>query len=208
MHDYPTDKLRGQQRVADATSDRVADLVEHEPVTGSDTVAVDQGLREAWIRATHTDPVGFVEAAFVGASRADRHTRNTLQRIGDVLVRHLADVFGSHDVHDRRGGALLYDRLLEGEADAGNDDFLQILIGGRLIAARLRVNCTIATEQSHGDRRSDQRRPCDSHDLPTPDVVVSRCPFSPWPNSRKTNGDRSPSSVRAGFPTETTYMPI
>jgi hypothetical protein len=59
--------------------------------------------------------------------------------------------------------------------DSGNDDFLQWLIGGRLIAARLSMNRTIAPEQSHGDCRSDQRRPCDSHDLPTPDVVVSCC---------------------------------
>jgi len=56
--------FRGQQGVADAASHR-AGLVEDEPVAGGYTMAVDQGLGEAGVRAAHADAVVFVEAAFV-----------------------------------------------------------------------------------------------------------------------------------------------
>src|SRR5207302_8885429 len=42
----------------------------------------------------------------------------------------------------------------------------------------------ITPEQCHRDCRPDQRRPCDSHDLPTPNVVVSRSPPTPYSRSR------------------------
>jgi len=75
-------------------------------------VAVDHRQRKTGVRAAETYSVGFIEAALVGARRADRDARQPLQRVGDVLVGHLADVFGGDDLHDAGSGALLLDRLL------------------------------------------------------------------------------------------------
>src|SRR6202030_93883 len=164
---------------------------------------VEQGSRQCRGGAAHIDALAFAEFT------VDDHAGDALQGLGEILVRKLADILGGERIEDLGGVPLGLQRLAQAGANSVYDHLFQVAwLGARRVAARLRVNCTIATEQSHGDRRSDQRRPCDSHDLPTPDVVVSRCPFTPWPYSRETNGDRSLYSVRAGFPTETTYVPI
>src|SRR5438552_57468 len=75
--------------------------------TVGNVVAVDQRLREAGTRAAHADTVVLVETAFGSPRGADSDARYAFQRVGDVLVRHLADVFGGDDFHDRIRGALL-----------------------------------------------------------------------------------------------------
>src|SRR5882762_6377137 len=130
-----------------------------------------------------------VDALALAELAVDHDARDTLQCFGQILVRKLADVLRCQVVLNAGGLPLALERLAQTRADAVDDDFLQITrLGRRGTGALLRLNRTIASEQRHRDCRSDQRRPCDSHDLPTPDVVVSRCPFSPWPNSRKTLG--------------------
>src|SRR5438552_57469 len=84
-----------------------AHLVQHEPAPGGNVVAVDQLLPEAGTRAAHADTVVLVETAFGSPRGADSDARYAFQRVGDVLVRHLADVFGGDDFHDRIRGALL-----------------------------------------------------------------------------------------------------
>src|SRR6185312_13986766 len=62
-------------------------------------------------------------------------------------------------------------------ADSVDDDLLKVVrlrIGGS--GALLRLHGGIAPEQCHGDRRTDQRRPCDSHDWLTLGVSsFTRC---------------------------------
>ncbi|MNM90369.1 hypothetical protein D3C81_1026280 [compost metagenome] len=93
VHFHRADQLGRQQGVADAAA-HVAALAEHEPVGRADGVAVDQGLGEAGAGAAQADAVGFVEAAFVGAGRADVDARQALQGVGDIVRRQLADIFG------------------------------------------------------------------------------------------------------------------
>ncbi len=124
-HDL-VDQLRRQQRVADAAS-HGAGLVEHEPVARSDVVAIDQRLREARAGAAHADAIVLVERALVGAGRADVHARHARQRVGNVLVRHLADVFRGDDLDAGHLVALGVQRLLDCAADAAHDDGVQVL---------------------------------------------------------------------------------
>ena len=98
---WPTSS-EGSMREAHAAADE-AHLVEHEPVARGDGVAVDEGLREAGVGAANADAVVFVEAAGAARLGAGGDARNALQRIRDVLVGHLADVFrGDH--FDQRVG--------------------------------------------------------------------------------------------------------
>ncbi|KAG0784417.1 hypothetical protein G6F22_008324 [Rhizopus arrhizus] len=121
--------FRRQQRVADAAADVVA-LAEHEPVGRADGMAVDQGLGQARAGAAQADTVGFVEAAFVGAGRADVDARQALQGIGDVVRRQLADVFGGDHFHARIGFALGVQRLFHRTTDTGDRHGVQV--GGGL----------------------------------------------------------------------------
>ncbi|KAG1241150.1 hypothetical protein G6F68_016972 [Rhizopus microsporus] len=73
-------------------------------------MAVDQGLGQARAGAAQADTVGFVEAAFVGAGRADVDARQALQRLGHVLVRVLAQRIGGPGVLDGLAAALEVDR--------------------------------------------------------------------------------------------------
>jgi hypothetical protein len=137
-------ELGREERVADAAAD-LLHLVQHEPVAGRDGVAVDQRLREAGIGAAHADAIVLVEAAFVGARRAGRYAGYARERVGDVLVRHLADVLGSDDFLDRVRSSLRFERLLIRIADARNDDLFEAL-------GRARRACRhVLPEQSERD---------------------------------------------------------
>jgi hypothetical protein len=155
VHDDLVDELRGKQRIADAAA-HLRDLVQHEPVAGRDVVAVEQRLGQARVRAAHADAVVLVESALVRARGADRDAGQSSQGIGDVLVRHLADVLGGDDLDNRVRLALRVQRLLVRYADAGYDDFAELLLRPRRI---------VLCEESDGDRGSDQRRPCAFHVL-------------------------------------------
>src|SRR5205807_6563619 len=120
VHDHFTNQLGRQQRVTHAAADG-AGLVQHEPVAGGDIVTVDQRLREAGTRPAHADTVVLVETALGSAGGTDSDARYAFQRVGEVLVRHLADVFGADDVLHGVRGALRLERHLEGGADSGDD---------------------------------------------------------------------------------------
>jgi hypothetical protein len=92
-HDL-ADDFRWQQRITGAAADGAADLVEHEPVARRHRMAVDDGLGQAGRGAAQADTVVLVEAAGAGSRGTDVHTRQALQRVGHVLVGHLAHVFG------------------------------------------------------------------------------------------------------------------
>ena len=150
---HRVDQLGRQQRVADAASDVVA-LAQHEPVSRTDAVTVDERLGQARAGATQTDAVGFVEAAFIGAGRADVHAGQASQSVGHVVCRELADVFGRHDFQARIGIALDVKRLLEARADARDDDFVDFLAASAVLkqprpSGPLRTGCTRRTQSPY-----------------------------------------------------------
>ncbi len=164
-------ELGRQQRVADAAADVVA-LAQHEPVGRADAVAVDECLGQTRARAAQADAIGFVKTAFIGARRADVHAGQAAQCIGDVVRRQLADVFGGHDLQTRIGIALHFERLLKACADAGDDDFLDGVVGSgcRRLSQR---RCSLL-KQGDRSRRTDQRRTSRVHiSTPTPVVLSS-----------------------------------
>src|SRR5439155_17567938 len=122
-------ELRRQQREADAAAHRL-ELIEDEPVAGGYAVAVDQRLRQARAGAADADAVVLVEAALAAGGRTGIHAGDALDRVGDIFVGHLADVFGGDDFDDRVGVALGGQRLLARCANAGDDDGLEL--GGGL----------------------------------------------------------------------------
>ena len=154
VHDDLVDELRRQQRVAHAAAD-LLNLVQNEPVAGCNVVTIEESLGQAGIGSAHADAVVFVETALVGARRADGDAREPRQRVRDVLVRHLADVFGRDDLDDRIGAALRVERFLVRVTNAGDDHFFQLLGPRRIVLC----------EECDGDGSSDQCRPCAVHVL-------------------------------------------
>jgi hypothetical protein len=137
VHHDAADEFGGQQGVGHAAADR-AGLVEHEPVAGGNLVAIHQRLREAGVGAAHADAIILVEAAFIGAGRAGVEAGQAHQRVGDVLVRHLADVLGGDHLHVVLGVALGLQGFFQGGADALHGhagDGLRVFGGGSLRSA-------------------------------------------------------------------------
>ena len=165
MYDHLVDDLSRQQREADAAAYGL-ELIEQEPVATCDRVAVDRGLREARAGTADADAIVLIKSALTGRCGTDVDAGDALQSVGNILVGQFADILRADNFDNRVRAAFSLERLLQRKPDAGHDHFLQrrILIGGRLVATRLCMNYRIAPEQSHGDCRSDQRRPCDSHD--------------------------------------------
>jgi hypothetical protein len=129
---HAPDQLRREQRVAHAAA--AARDVLGVPVAARHGVAVQRRECQGVRCATQAHAVVFAEAALGAAGRGDVDARYALQRVGDVLVGHLADVFGGDYLHHRVGVPLLVDRLLQRTANAGDDHGLQLLglgLGGR-----------------------------------------------------------------------------
>ncbi len=76
-------------------------------------MAVDQCLGQAGIGAAHADAIVLVEAAFVGSGGTGGDARHSGQGVGDVLVRHLADVIGRDHVYHFRRIALRFERRFD-----------------------------------------------------------------------------------------------
>jgi hypothetical protein len=55
-------------------------------------------------------------------SPVDRYAGDALQRLGQIGVGELADIFGADGIDDADGIALGVDRVLQAGADARNDD--------------------------------------------------------------------------------------
>src|SRR5205823_3784990 len=113
---------------------RGGQLVENEPVRGRDIVTVEQSLGEVRRGAANADSLALTELAI------DDDARYTLERLGDILVGKLADVFGSQDVGNDGGIALRPDGRRDRPAETGNDDVASLSGVGRsgLSAARWR----------------------------------------------------------------------
>ena len=151
------DDFRRQQRIAHAAAHRLG-LVQHEPVARAHRVAVDQRLGQARARAADADPVVLREAAFAAGARADVDAWNALDRIGDVLVGQLADVFGGDHFDDRIGIALLVQRLLARRTDAGHRHRLELRRLARLRLGLLRLHCADRAQQGQRGGRGDRGR--------------------------------------------------
>ena len=113
--------------------------------------AVDQHARELRTEAADRD------LSALAAHAVDGDAGDALQRLGEVLVRELADVLGDERVHDVVGVALHVEGLAQTAADAGDDDFLDdlvvVLLGeGDLYAGK-------GAWQGAGDRECDRAAP-------------------------------------------------
>ena len=87
--------------------------------------AIDAGAGEAATQAAHGDL-----AAFAGVT-VNRHARHALQRLGQVGVGELAQVFGADHVHHAGGRALLVQRVFQRGAQAGHHNGVQLVGLGR-----------------------------------------------------------------------------
>jgi hypothetical protein len=72
------------------------------------------------LQSADRDRLAFAENA------RDLNAGDTLQRLGNVGVRQLADVLSCDHVHDLKGFALDLGRTLQRGADAGDDDVLPV----------------------------------------------------------------------------------
>ena len=115
--------------------------------------AVDQDAGELGSETANTHLLAFAEIP------RDGDTRNALQRLADIQVRKLADVFGRDRVDDADGVALLLKRARQATSHADDDDFLHCngLGLGPYRAAKAR-------EQANGCRASDRLRMVSFHD--------------------------------------------
>ncbi len=89
-----------------------------------------------------------------------REAGKARKRFGDRKVRKLADVFGRDDLDDRGVLLLCLDRIVDGAANAGDDDraVSSCVVGGGGITAVLRID----GRRQHGGQRepqSDRARP-------------------------------------------------
>ena len=112
---------------------RARALVGDVPVGAADGVAIEDDQRHVRIGAAHRDLLGLV---VVGAHR---HAGETLQRIGQVLVWHLADVFGRDDLDVSRRIALDRQRPGQRGADARHFHGLHRHGGCGVLVLRLRL---------------------------------------------------------------------
>ena len=86
----------------------------------------------------------------------DRHTRNSLQRLGEIQVREVGDVLG-HDAVDGAGlAALDIERAAERLAVAANDDLLRWLLRAGERSGQRGRRCEYSTQypDASGHRRS------------------------------------------------------
>ena len=126
------DDFRRQSQIVERA--RGGELIQDEPVRSRDIVTVEQSLGEVRRGAANADSLALTELA------VDDDARYTLERLGDILVRKLADVFGSQDVGNDGGIALRPDRCGDRPAETGDDDVGSLSSVGRsgLSAARWR----------------------------------------------------------------------
>ena len=83
--------------------------------------------------AAQADALAFAELA------VDDDAGDALQRLGDVLVRELADVLGGERVDDADRLALGLDRFAQAAADAGDDDLFDLRPSSSIAAAHARA---------------------------------------------------------------------
>jgi hypothetical protein len=134
--------VRRQQRVVEGTG-RIA-----VGFCAGDVVAVQLGQDQFRGQATDADVLALAAVA------ADEDARHALQRIGNVLVGELADVFGGDDLHDRVGVALLVQALLDGVAVALHRHRIEVR---RLRRARGRRGVSLLGERVAGSDGGGQR---------------------------------------------------
>ncbi len=94
-----------------------------------------------------TEAAGGHECAFA-VTTVDRHTGDTLERLGQVRVRELTDVFRIDRVYDADRVALRLHRLLQGSSQTSDHDLFQLL---RLLCCKRRVDEHRATDD--GEQR-------------------------------------------------------
>ncbi len=130
-------------------------------------MAVEQRARQIRRRAAQIDALAFAELAI------DHDAGHALQSLGDVLVGKLADILRRDRVDERRGVALRVDRLAQTRANAGDHDFFErvVLRGVVGLCRLLCLSLAVASEQRHGYRGTDQRRPSDAHKIPSPELL-------------------------------------
>lgn len=95
---------------------------------GGDAGAVERGLGEAGAQAADGD----IEAFAIDVAR-QLHAGNAVERLGDIHVRKLADVFGEHRVGKADRIALGVGGELDAAPVAGHGDGIQL--GHRIIIA-------------------------------------------------------------------------
>ena len=79
-------------------------------------MAVEQNQAHVGIGAADGDFFGFI---VIGAHR---HTGQALQGVGEIFVRHLADILGGDDFDVGAGIAFDIERFFEGSANAGDNN--------------------------------------------------------------------------------------
>ncbi len=109
MHDDAADQF-GRKRVEAEASRQIFRC---------DLPAVDENGVELRAEAAHGDRLTFTAGA------VDGHTADTLERLGEVGVRKLADVFRGDRIDDAARVAFDIPRSRHARADAGNCDFFQ-----------------------------------------------------------------------------------
>jgi hypothetical protein len=111
-----------------------------------------------------------VDAFALAEITADDDAGHALQRLGEILVRELADVFRGDGINDADRVALGLQRLANASADTGDDDLVQLLGGGVIgVSRRGRL------QQSHRNGGTDQSRTTGFHGWrPFPVYVVQK----------------------------------
>ena len=142
-------------------------------------MSVDGHLGQAGGVPRIADAVVLVEAAFAARRGLGVDAGDALQRVGDVVVRQLADVLGRDGVDEVVAVPLDPDRLLQRGADAGDDDLLDRVGPAASLAAWASSAKAGAAKCRDGEHagRSDQDRPAMGHcHLPLREPASARGP--------------------------------
>ena len=101
--------------------------------------AVQECVRKCWVGTAHAD------RGCVPGGTLRRYAGEPRKRVRNTDVRKLADVLGGNRLDDAARVMFYLDRLLDGHANAGDDDFLQLAArtrrGGRLLRMTGRCDC-------------------------------------------------------------------